>query len=152
MAADPLAAERPSGTKRAFSINDVAALGYWPTPSVIDRPRDEESMANCLAIRHARAGQNTVPLYLGEVAQMAGWSAPQAEERCQQSSGDSHEALSGQVRGANTSSSPAGTARRGALNPALSRWLMGYPVEWDCCGATAMQSCRSVQRHSSKRT
>lgn len=34
------------------------------------------------------------------------------------------------IRGPKSSGSPASTARRGQLNPDLSRWLMGYPVEW----------------------
>src|SRR3990167_1630592 len=38
------------------------------------------------------------------------------------------------------------TGQRGALNPALARWLMGFPAEWDSCGATAMQSSRRSQR------
>lgn len=40
----------------------------------------------------------------------------------------------------------------GPLNPEHSRWLMGYPAELGCCGATAMQSIRTSRRGSSKRT
>ena len=34
------------------------------------------------------------------------------------------------------------------LDPAHSRWLMGFPPEWDACAAMATQSCRKSRRRS----
>ncbi len=58
----------------------------------------------------------------------------------------------GLVPGETSTSSPASTEKRGALHPAHSRWLMGFPAVWDSCGATAMQSSRKSPRNSSQRS
>ena len=55
-----------------------------------------------------------------------------------------------QAIGTITTSSPAETEKPGVLNPAFVAWLMGYPEEWDSCGAMAMQSCRKQLQRSSR--
>lgn len=51
--------------------------GLWPTPTSTDRPRSPETMEKCLTFRKGN-GQTNVPLYLGEVAQLASWPTPKA--------------------------------------------------------------------------
>jgi hypothetical protein len=48
----------------------------WPTADATNRTRDEETLAKCAAFRKRNANQNTVPLYLAEVA--ANWPTPEA--------------------------------------------------------------------------
>jgi hypothetical protein len=56
--------------------------------------------------------------------------------------------LGRQVIGAVLNGSNAQTEKPGQLNPAFSRWLMGYPAEWDDCAPMAMRSSRKSWQHS----
>jgi hypothetical protein len=44
----------------------------------------------------------------------------------------------------------AAMGKQGELNPAHSRWLQGYPPEWDDCAVTAMPSSRRLHQNLSK--
>jgi len=76
-----------------------------------------------------------------------GWPTPSANE-------DAAGSLNGNMQWMLTHEAknrdPVGYAAGKQLNPALARWLMGFPVVWDSCGLTAMQSFPKSQPRSSK--
>ena len=116
----------------------AASLAGWPTPMAGTPATDEYNEAG-----NTDSSRKTVAL-------VTGWPTPRAEEREQYNSRDGYEALSLKVRGLQASSLTVPTAKRGALNPAFVRWLMGFPAEWDACGPTATRSSRRLQRRSSE--
>ena len=67
-------------------------------------------------------------------AAMAGWGTPRVTTNggngSQDRATDGMSRLEDQVHGATSTSSLAGTENRGALNPAFSAWLQGFPVAW----------------------
>lgn len=60
-----------SGSREGELLNNSLAPyvtnNVYPTPTALSRPRNAETLAKCGAYRKAKAGQNTVPLYLEEV-------------------------------------------------------------------------------------
>lgn len=119
----------------------------WPSPKAKD---GREWSPNSKP--HQASGHG-----LGAVAQMAGWGSPRSSETVRHRSEEAlakakqrggSVALEDQVHGVISNSFHAGTGNRGALNPEHSRWLMGFPVAWGSCGATAMQSFLKLRRNS----
>lgn len=140
-----------------LNLDDAACLAAWATPTT----RDHKDGACDLEV-------NPVNALLGRQVLMAAWNSPAAAadgnggKRPAQGTSMTgrhpsgkkvNMGLASQVHiGVLATGSPASTEKRGQLNPAHSRWLMGFPAEWDACAPTATRSLSRTRKPSSKRT
>ncbi len=127
----------------AVNLQDQVLLASWATPTT----RDHKDGASTL--------ENTpINGLLGRQVSLASWGTPRVTNNGNHGSPkratDGRARLEDQVHGAISTGSPAPTEKSGQLNPAHSRWLMGYPAAWDACAPTATRSSRKSRPSSSK--
>jgi len=114
-------------------------LTGWPTPQRADALRGAETL-------ETKAARGAGGLNLSDASRLVGWVTPAGRDwkdtpgmattgvnpdGSRRKRLDQLPRKATQVRGASSSQSPSSTAPRGVLNPALSRWLMGYRAVWD---------------------
>jgi len=146
------------GRKHTVSLEHVAKFASWPTPNAGPQ-NDQDStwrQAAHTELKAKHGNGNGFGMTLGMAATLASWVSPQASDANGSGINQHTASLCKQVRrtalGRMPSGSNASTEKRGQLNPAHSRWLMGYPPEWDVCAVTAMRLYRPLPRRSSNPT
>lgn len=135
-----------AGTRHSRGVADtltaVARLAGWPSPNANERGPEK---------RESKDARGSGGIDLQSTAKLAGWSTPSAMGGGLTSRSGSRKGellLGGQARGATSTSYTAPTGKPGALNPELSRWLMGFPAGWGSSADTETRSSRRSRRSS----
>ncbi len=137
-----------TGPSRVGNKVDLQTQAGWATP-LGPAPHDSENTAG-------RVRDRSVFKSTADQAGMASWPTPTSLSPATENYNEAGDSCNLRkmrqlVSGAPATGSPVATAKRGQLNQAHSRWLMGYPPAWDACAAMVTRSSRSSRKSSSSR-
>ena len=140
------------------SLTRTAQMAGWATPVV----NDTTGSTHCYGKKN-QDGTREIFYKLPGHAKLAGYPTPCANDNRDRGGwfdmaiqrrakiGKSIElSMLAEAIGREPTSSPAPMEKRGGLNPALPRWLMGFPPGWCDCAVTATQSFPKSRRSSPK--
>jgi hypothetical protein len=135
-------AEKRLAGGHALRLQDQVGLAGWPTPQVFD---STDCKSGNKEQRKAKGGCCN----LREYVELAGWSTASARDwkdgRSNQHEKNARSLNEVAVHGLTPSQSSAGTGKPGGyqLNSAFSRWLQGFPPEWDEAAPAKMARTKS---------
>ena len=122
---------------RGTTLGGASRLASWPTPTT----RDHKDGAECLNV--------PINSLLGRQVWQASWATPTASMKVRSAEFIKNRAPAANeipivpirvtASGQMLTGSDAGMENSGQLRPGHSRWLMGFPIDWDAAAIRALE-------------